>query len=424
MVKREKVMDIVALKKQGLKNRAIARKLGIHRKTVSKYLANSGEVKPYDTSKRESGLAGYLEAIKHWIEGDGYNGVRIHRLLGELGYMGGVRTVQRYVKEILGGLVRKAYLPFETEAGRQAQVDFGEFVVIDGLGQKAGTVYLFLMVLGYSRKRYAELIARPDLTSFLDCHRRAFEFFGGTPSECLYDCMKNVVTRVNGSEPKWNDMFYGFAQHYGFAPRLCPPYASWVKGKVERPIRFVREDFWRGYGYRGLSEANQDLMAWLKAAERAVHGTTRQTISERFELERGYLGGLPGVAFDTSERYFRTVHKDCCIRLGYNRYMLPHQEIGKKVIIRVKDGTVRVFDGASLLVTYQIPQGKGHLVADERFIKALKADPEQNRMKYRLPSLRHKGTAKTIGIVKPGYDIWVQKRDILVYDTVAGGSHE
>lgn len=424
MVRREKVMDIVVLKKQGLSNRAIARKLGLHRETVSRYVAGGGEVKPYDTSNRESGVDQYKESIKHWIEEEGYNGARIHRLLGGLGYTGGMRTVQRYIKKIRDGLIRKAYLPFETEAGRQAQVDFGEFVVIDGLGQKAGTVYLFLMVLGYSRKRYAEFIVRPDLTTFLDCHRHAFEFFDGVPSECLYDCMKNVVTRVNGSEPKWNDLFYANAIHYGFAPRLCPPYASWVKGKVERPIRFIREDFWRGYGYRGLSEANQDLMEWLKTKEQTIHTTTQQTITERFELERGYLGGLPAVAFDTSERYFRTVHKDCCIRLGYNRYMLPHQEVGKKVIVRVKDTTVRVFDGASLVVSYQIPQDKGHLVADDRFIKALKADPEQNRMKYRLPPQRRKGAAKTIGIVKPGYDIAVYKRDISVYDAAIGGSHE
>ncbi|MCL4469376.1 MAG: IS21 family transposase [Deltaproteobacteria bacterium] len=424
MIKREEAVDIVAYKRQGLSNREIARKLGIHRKTVSKYLANGGEVKPYDTRNRACGVDRFRESIKHWIEEEGYNGVRMHRLLGELGYTGGVRTVQRYAKGIRGGLIRKAYRPFETEAGRQAQVDFGEFTVVDAFGNKEETLYLFLMVLGYSRKRYAELVVRPDLTSFLDCHRRAFEYFGGVPCEGLYDCMKNVVTRVNGSEPKWNDMFYGFARHYGFAPRLCPPYASWVKGKVERPIRFIREDFWRGYQYRGLAEANQDLMVWLKHKELSIHGTTQQTISERFELERGYLGGLPALAFDTSERYFRTVHKDCCIHLGYNRYMLPHTTVGKKVIMRVKDDTLRVFDGAELVVTYQIPQGRGHLIADERVIKALKADPVQNRMKYRTPPTSRKGTAKTIGIVAPGYDIAVYKRDISVYDAAIGGLHE
>ena len=201
---------------------------------------------------------------------------------------------------------------------------------MDAFGNKVETLYLFLMVLGFSRKRYAELVERPDLVTFLDVHRRAFEYFGGVPSECLYDCMKNVVTRVSGSEPKWNDLFYEFARHHGYAPRLCPPYGSWVKGKVERPIRFVREDFWRGYQYGGLTEANKDLLVWLQKKELSIHGTTQMTIVERFEQERGHLGGLPLVAFDTSARYFRTVHKDCCIHLGYNRYMLPIRGLAKR----------------------------------------------------------------------------------------------
>jgi len=107
---------------------------------------------------------------------------------------------------------------------------------------------------------YREVVRRPDLPSFLEAHQRAFHFFGGVPTEILYDCMKNVVTRLRGAEPKWNDTFFSFALHEGFAPRLCPPYASWVKGKVERPIRLIREGFWRGYDFRGVHEANRDLL--------------------------------------------------------------------------------------------------------------------------------------------------------------------
>lgn len=186
----------------------------------------------------------------------------------------------------------------------------------------------------------------------------------------------------------------------------------------------MREDFWRGYQYGGLTEANKDLLVWLQKKELSIHGTTQMTIVERFEQERGHLGGLPLVAFDTSARYFRTVHKDCCIYLGYNRYMLPHQSVGKKVVVRVKDAFMRVFDGPTLLASYRIPEGRGHLIADERFIKALKEDTEQRRMKYHTPPKRRKGAAKTIGLMEPQYDIAVQERDISVYDAAIGGLHE
>lgn len=425
MIRREKMMEVMVMfHREHRSKRYIARKLGISRETVSKILARGGEFKPYDTSSRNSSIEPFMEKIRDWVD-DNYEATRMYNLLAGMGYEGGLRTVQRCVRDVRGGMVRKAYLAFETEPGRQAQVDYGEFAVLDAEGNKVVTLYLFLMVLGYSRKRYAEFQVQPDLPSFLEAHIRGFEYFGGTPAEILYDNMKNVVSRVRGGEPRWNDTFFSFALHYGFAPRLCPPYASWVKGKVERPIKFIREGFWRGYQFTDLATANRDLKQWLLANEQKIQGTTCQTISERFEAERAALGALPPAGFDTSARYSRCVHKDCCVRFGYNRYMMPHRLVGKQVLLRVRDGILRAFDGAEMLVTYRIPEGRGHLIADERFKKALKEDPEQNRMKYRRPEYRGKGAARTIGLVDVEYHVPVQRRDIGVYDAMAGGGcHE
>jgi len=412
-------MEVMYLHRQGLKKRAIARKLGLSRETVSKYLTLGGERRSYDASGRAGFLEPFRDRVRTWLEEDDYRATWMYDRLVPLGYAGGLRTVQRFVREERGGLVRKAFLAFETEPGRQAQVDFGEFAVLDPEGNKIITLYLFLMVLGYSRRRYAEFLVRPDLPSFLDAHQRAFEFFGGIPSEILYDCMKNVVTRVNGEDPKWNDIFFSFALHNGFAPRLCPPYASWVKGKVERPIGFIREGFWRGYRFENIFDANRDLQEWLLGKEKMVHGTTHQTIVDRFEAERSFLSLLPPAAFDTSARYFHTIHKDCCVRFRYNRYMLPHRLVGREVMLRVKDGILRAFDGPELLVTYRISEGRGHLVADERFVRALKEDQEQNRMKYRKPPRGRKGAARTIGLVNPDYFVPVERRDIGEYAALA-----
>ena len=89
---------------------------------------------------------------------------------------------------------------FETETGYQAQVDFGEFQITrpDGSVTK---LYLFSMILGYSRKLYAELIERCDLPTFLDCHIHAFEYFGGVPEQILYDRMRNVyIGKIAGKQ--------------------------------------------------------------------------------------------------------------------------------------------------------------------------------------------------------------------------------
>lgn len=412
-------MEMMVLARQELSEREIARQLGCHRATVKKYKANGYERPPYDSSKRTSKLDPFLEPIRGWI-GDGLSGVRIFEKLCAQGVHLGARTVQRAVERERGKLVRKAFLPFETEPGRQAQVDFGEMAVLDGNGRCLLKLAMFLMVLGYSRGKYGEFLPRADLTSFLDAHQRAFAHFGGVPLECLYDNMKNVVKRRPGGEPEWNETFYSFARHYGFAPRLCPPYASWVKGKVERPMRFIREGFWRGYRFTGLAEANRDLGEWLVGKEQMIHGTTRQTVAERLAWERPHLGPLPPALFDTSARLFRVVGKDCCLFYGQNRFMVPHGAVGKKIVVRVKDGLLRAYDGAELLATYEIPEGKGHLLTDPRFVSALRRDPVQNRMKYRTPEGRKKGAA-TLGLEDEPFRLAVQVRDIGVYAALAEG---
>jgi transposase len=424
MVRRDEVMEIMYLDRQGVSQREIARRLGIARKTVTRYLAQGGERKAYDTRARESAMAPYREQVLAWLE-EGHHGVWMHERLVVQGYKGSLRTLQRFVRGEGKKLVRKAFLRFETEPGRQAQVDFGELALVDGDGLKTDKLYLFLMVMGYSRKRYAEVLWRPDLPSFLDAHLRAFEFFGGVPAEILYDCMKNVVVRLGGGVPKWNEVFHSFALHEGFAPRLCPPYASWVKGKVERPIRFIREGFWRGYDFRGVEQTNHDLLGWLVGKEHLVHGTTHQRIDERFEGERRFLGELPAKRFDTSARLFRTVAKDCCVVYGYNRYMAPHEAVGRKVLLRVKDGLLRILEGADLLTSYPVHEGKGHLVAHPYLIEALRRDPEQRRMKYHTPVHRSKGAARTIGLVDTPWQILVPKRDLSVYAALLeGGGYE
>jgi len=212
----------------------------------------------------------------------------------------------------------------------------------------------------------------------------------------------------------------GFALHYRCKPVVTPSYAAWVKGKVERPYSFIREGFWRGYGFLCLDTANRDLHKWLEKKEKRVHGTTHEVVCLRFAREKPYLKGLPRQAFDTSYRVYRKVHKDCTVRFESNSYVVPHTLVGKNIILRVKDGIMRIFSDDALVVTYDIPEGKGHLVQDKRFYEALKKDHEMNRRKYSHVR-RLKGRAThTISPLKPPYDMDVEIRPIAIYDHAAG----
>ena len=415
-------MDIVTLHRQGLSQRAIARKLGISRNTVKKYLDNPKLVfaRP-PVRQRKSQLDAYAGNIKAWIAEDScYTGTWIYDRLSAMGFTGSYEIVKRRVQKIKARYQKVSYMRFETEPGFQAQVDFGEFAVTQANGD-VEKLYLFSMILGYSRKIYAQLIPRCDLPSFLDCHIRAFIHFGGVPCQILYDRMKNVFIGTIAGKKTFNTSLQGFALHYGFKPEVAPAYAAWVKGKIERPYTFIREGFWRGYGFMDIESANADLLAWLQKKDQRVHGTVHEVVQTRFERERPHLAQLPPTVFDTSYRIVRRVYKDCTVRFEANSFVVPHPLVGRQVTLRVKNDCMRIFDDNRLIVTYTIPTTKGHLVQDKRFYQALKNDRQMNQRKYHH-GRRTKGRAKrTISPQKPLYDMDVQIRPLNIYDEYIGG---
>lgn len=415
--KKETILDIHTLHREGLSQRAIAKKLGMSRNTVKKYIDNPQQVfEPYQGHTRVSKLDPFSEHIKAWIEEDcDYKATWIYDRLFKMGFSGSYEIVKRRVRDLKAEYQQVAYMRFETEPGYQAQVDFGEFQIEKPDGS-ATKLYVFSMILGYSRKVYAELIERCDLSTFLDCHIKAFQAFGGVPEEILYDRMKNVYIGKIAGKQKFNDSLLGFALHYGLTPKVAPAYAAWVKGKVERPFSFVREGFWRGYSYVCLETANRDLHEWLQEKDKRIHGTTHEVVSQRFQREGPHLGLLPLQPFDTSYRVYRRVYKDCTVRFEGNSYVVPHTLVNKQVVLRVKDQTMRIFSDDRLVVTYEISLEKGQLVQKKRFYAALRMDQKMNRRKYGS-SPRRKGRAKhTISPNKPKYDLDVQVRPVFLYD--------
>ena len=409
-------MDILTLHRKGIRQRAIARKLGISRNTVKKYLESPELVlSPEKPRRRKSQLDPFQDNMEAWLNEDDYTATWIYDRLVNMGFIGSYEIVKRRVHQLKGQRQKVAYIRFETEPGYQAQVDFAEFQIEHASG-RIEKLYLFSMILGYSRKIYAELIEHCDLPTFLDCHIRAFEHFNGVPDQILYDRMKNVYIGRLAGRPKFNDALVGFALHYGFTPQVAPAYAAWVKGKIERPYSFIREGFWRGYGYFYLDTANRDLMAWLTKKEQRVHGTTHEVVATRFEREQPQLKPLPPKAFDTAYRLYRKVYKDCTVRFEGNSFVVGHPLVGKRIVLRVKNHIMRIFDDDRLVVTYEIPSTKGNLVQDKRFYAALKKDRDMNRRKYghHKPG---KGRAKhTISPGRPKYDMQVDARSLEVYD--------
>jgi len=409
-------MDIKSIAKQGCSVREISRQTGLHRETVKKYLQESAEPE-YKKVHRQSKINEYKELIKDWLSQQDYQASRIHELLQCQGFDGSYDIVQRYVKTIKEQRDRVAYVRFETMPGQQAQVDFGDFQIRCADGNTL-TIYCFAMVLGFSRHMYIEFVDKCTLPKFLACHQHAFNFFGGIPAEILYDNMKNVVIRRLVGKVQWNHTFEAFAIHCGFKPLAAPAYSPWVKGKVERPIHYVRNRFWAGYIYQDMSRVNRDARQWIHcvAAER-VHGTTREKVANRFTREKPFLGDLPRQPFDISEKVYRKVHKDCQIAFDGNRYVVAHELVGKKILLKIREGIMRIFDDDRMVTVYRIPESKGQTLAHPHFYQRLRADQEQVRRKYRKPFGKVKATR---GLLKHGLQVEVMTRALSEYDQEVG----
>ena len=416
MVTTEVFMDILALHRQGHSMRWIAKKLGIHRNTVNKYITQKKPPQYTKKKRRESILAPYHQLIRDWLTEDDFSATWVFDKLKALGYAGGYDTVRCFVREVKGQRSTQAYVRFETEPGRQAQMDWADFKII-GPGGLNQFVYLFILILGFSRAMFAWFVERCSLEAFMDSHIQAFRYLGGVPAEILYDNMKHVVIGHKDRKAIFNHEFVHFAAHYGFTPIAAPPYSPWVKGKVERPIDYIRERFWRGYRFESIDRANRDLRKWLETvANQREHGTHRQSVAERWQHDRLKLGPLPTSDYDTAIKVFRKVYKDCQVAYNTNRYIVPHHVVGKRILLKIKDGTIRFFHDDELLATYQEPDGKHQLVGNRLFYEQLKREQAQRRRKYG----RHKGAA-TRGLTNESLFPQVMYRPLADYERLAKG---
>lgn len=418
MINLEGFMEIIALHRQGISMRTIAKKLGLHRKTVKKYI-ESNMVPQYTKKERQTSILDpYRQLIDDYLAEDSYQATWLYDRLHKAGYRGSYKTVQEYARSVKERRQRLAYSRFETEPGRQAQVDWGDFQIVQPDGNNT-TKYMFLMILGYSRAMYLEFVDHCTLETFLDCHQRALQYLKGIPLEILYDNMKHVVVSGGGRNAVFNTEFLHFAHHYGFQPKACPPYSPWVKGKVERPMDFVRERFWRGYQFTTLERLNRDAINWLEGANRRRHATHGQLIDDRWRQEIPVLIPLPSTEYDTSIKIVRKVYKDCQISYNTNRYLVPHQMVGRKVMLKIKHGLIRIYDDQVLLASYKEAEGSNQVVGDRLFYEQLQRDQQQIRRKYG----KNKGKA-TRGLTTGSLFPQVEQRPLAEYErhALGGGS--
>jgi transposase len=273
---------------QGIPKSVLAEQLGVSRRTIHHWI-RTGQLErdleqeicytPRPPVPRK--LDPYKPIILARLEA--YPRLSAMRLLEEIraaGYTGGYTQLKDYIASVRPKPPVEPVIRFETAPGKQAQVDFARFQFPWGIR------YALVVVLGYSRLLWLRFYARQDLRTLITGLEEAFAFFGGVPEELLFDQMRAVITRdlrLLGGQLVHNLEFLRFSKHWEFVARACRPYRAQTKGKVERPIRYVRDNFIYGREFLGDGDLDEQRLRWLThTANVRVHQTTKEKPIERF----------------------------------------------------------------------------------------------------------------------------------------------
>jgi transposase len=304
MLELDQFMNIHLLRKEGHSIRRIARLSGHSRNTVRKVLK---ERAPRPPQKRayHSQLDEFKAYLRQRYLEHQLSAVRLTEEIRTMGFKGSVVIVRRFLHQLhqSNQISKKLTVRFESPPGKQAQCDWtevGRYPLADG---RRFYVYAFVMVLSYSRMRYVEFTTSMRQEVLIGCHQRAFEYFGGVPETILYDNMKQIRIGPGRLHP----LFVDFATHYGFGIQSHRPWCPRTKGKVERSIGYVKDNFLRGRQFAGLADLNAQRWTWMQAANSKVHATTGRIPSDLL-LEEGLqpLAGLrPWTAAQRCQRQQR-----------------------------------------------------------------------------------------------------------------------
>lgn len=279
------------LLEEGLPKTAIAARLGVDRKTVGRWVAGGlldavGEAErpPRVRVTRPTKLAAYEAIVRERLAT--YPALSAVRLFDECraaGFAGSYTQLKQFVRAVRPQPEPESVIRFETAPGHQAQVDFAECHF------PWGKRFALMVVLGYSRLLWLRFFPRQTMLILMRGLEEAFTAFGGVPRELLFDQLKAVIIedqRPQGGRVVENPEFLRFAAHWGFRIRSCRPYRAQTKGKVERPVRYVRTNFLYGREFLGDGDLDAQRLWWLdQVANARVHRTTHEVPQVRFARE-------------------------------------------------------------------------------------------------------------------------------------------
>jgi hypothetical protein len=211
------------------------------------------------------------------------------------------------------------------------------------------------------------------MESFLRGHVAAFGAWQGLPKVLLYDNLKSAVLERQGDAIRFHPTLLALSAHYRFEPRPVAVARGNEKGRVERAIRYIRDNFFTGRHWQTLEELNTQADHWCQgvSADRACPEDRTLTVREAFLQEQVSLLHLPDNPFDTHERQPVRAAKTPYVRIDLNDYSIPHQYVQKSLSVSTDLERLQILAGDQCIAEHVRSFGKGEQIEQEAHINAL-----------------------------------------------------
>lgn len=302
-----------------------------------------------------SSLEPWRALIARW-HGQAIQGTTIHAaLVRDHGYTGSLSSVYRFVSQLLVDSPIEVPLRLSFKPAEAAQVDFGAGPVIThAVTGETRKTWFFVMTLCWSRHQYAEFVHDQSSATWLACHRRAFEWFGGVPGRIIIDNAKCAITKACIQDPEVQRAYAECAEGYGFRIDPCPPHDPQKKGIVESGVKYIKRSFLPLREFRSLVDANRQLTEWvLGEAGNRCHGTTREKPLTRFqEAEKALLKRLPDVPPQLAVWAKVKVHRDGHVQHDKCLYSVPFRLMGQSLWLKATDQLVTLYRDQELVASH------------------------------------------------------------------------
>ena len=361
-----------------VKKSALARQYNCCWETIDRRLNPEKYRKEKKIRVYTSKLDNFKEIIDIKLEESNVPATGIYYLLKEkYNFDGKYGIVRKYVSSKKENIIKELTIRFETLKGYQSQVDWKEKLKLHDKYHNQYVISIFLIILGNSRYKYIELTLDQTQTTLFRCLTNAFEYFGGTTEEILFDNMKTIVDRTKSS---LNDIIINskaeqFSKDAGFEIVTCRPYRPRTKGKVETLAKLMN----RLKAFNNEFEDIEELENIVKRLNYSLNyeeksQATNEIPNNLFQKEKEYL---KPVNIDILKNYYipekvYKVSNESMITYKGIKYSVPIQYVGKQITVLDEDNVIHLYYNAKLIYSYNKNKKYRYNYKEQDYIDILK----------------------------------------------------